>query len=181
MQSQNDDKVNKVIAFIKQQGIADADVSTSQYNIQPQYDYTKSQPAITGYQVNQSVVVKVRGVDKSQTVLNAILDGAVGSGANEIDGVDLSVDNPDALQEQAQEQAISNAKQKAQALAQAAGLTLGKVVSVSENSVTPVQPMPYAFNSSLAMGAAPAAAVAPSIQTGSQEIDETMTLTFEIK
>lgn len=177
--TQNNTKVDQLISFLKQQGVAAADISTSNFNLSPQQDYSKGTPVITGYQGQQSLTVKVHGVDKSQDVLNSILGGAVSNGANEIDNVSLSVENPDALQQQAQTMAIANAKTKAQALAQAAGLSLGKVVNVSEQNTVVPGPVPFAVNSmAMSAGAAPAA---PSIQTGSQEIDETMTVTFEVK
>ena len=182
VKNQNNDKVNKVTAFIKQQGIDQADISTPQFSFYPTQDYNNGTPKITGYQGNQSVTVKVHGVDKDQTKLEAILDGAVNNGANQIDGVNLTVENPDALQQQAQQLAIANAKQKAQALAQTAGLSLGKVVNVSESSGGYPWPIPYAVNSAQGMAVAPGVkSVAPDIQNGSQEIDETMTVVFEVK
>ena len=180
VKNQNDTKVNQVIAFIKQQGIDQKDIVTSQFSFYPQQDYTNGTAKITGYQGNQSVTVKVHNVDTKTDPLNAIIDGAVNNGANEIDGVNLSVEDPSALQEQAQEMAITDAKAKAQKLAQAAGLTLGKVVSISEsNSGGYPGPVPYALNS--AMGVGGAKSVAPDIQTGSQEIDESMAVVFEVK
>jgi uncharacterized protein YggE len=189
--SQNNSKINKVIAFVKAQGIADADISTSQLSLQPQQSYpsmaplvpgaasTPNVPTIAGYQGNQTVTVKVHGVDKDTSVLNKILDGAVTNGANEINDVSLSVEDPSGLQQQAQVKAIADAKQKAQVLAQEAGLSLGKVINVSETQPAVFAPMPYAVNS--AMSAGGTAAVAPNVQTGSQEVDETMTVTYEVK
>ncbi|MDE2312357.1 MAG: SIMPL domain-containing protein [Patescibacteria group bacterium] len=179
VKDQNNTKINKVIDFIKAQGVDSKDITTSQFSFYPQQDWQSGIARIVGYQGNQTVTVKVHGIDKSQDVLEKVLDGAVNNGANEVNGVSLSIENPDALQQQAQQQAIANAKQKAQALAQSAGLTLGKVVSVSETGSTPA-PMPYALNSVMGMGGA-AKSVAPDIQTGSQEIFETMTVTFEVK
>jgi uncharacterized protein YggE len=191
--NQNDTKVNQIIAFVKQQGIAAADIQTQQLNLYPQQSYgggvmvpggapttAPSAPTITGYQAQQTVEVKVRGVDKDQSVLEKVLDGAVNNGANEVDGVNFGFANPDSLQQQAEDTAIANAKVKAQALAQAAGLSLGKVVSVSESGNSFPQPMPYALNSSMALGGA-AKSVAPDIQPGSQDITETMSVTFEVK
>ncbi len=182
VKNQNNDKVSKIVAFIKSQGIDSKDIATEQFSFYPQQDYNGGTPKITGYQGNQSVTVKVHGVDKDQAVLEKILDGVVNNGANQINGVNLSIENPDSLQQQAQQQAIAAAKQKAQALAQSAGLTLGKVVSVSESGA-PVYPgpMPYAANSVMGMGGAADKAVAPDIQAGSQEITEIMTVTYEVK
>jgi hypothetical protein len=181
VKNQNNDKVNKVIAFIKQQGIEDKDITTSQFSFYPQQDYNNGMPKITGYQGNQSVTVKVRGIDKDQTVLEKVLDGAVNNGANEINGVNLSIENPDALQQQARKLAISNAKTKAQGLAQEAGLTLGKVVSISESSSGYPGPIAYALDSAMGMGGTAVKSIAPNIQPGNQDITESMSVVFEVK
>lgn len=189
VKNQNNDKVSKVIAFIKAQGISDKDITTAQFNFYPRQDYNYGGvmvpggkvPTIVGYEGNQTVTVKVHGVDKDQTVLEKIVDGAVNNGANEINGVNFSFNSPDALQQQAQQLAIDNAKTKAQGLAKEAGLSLGKVVSISETNSGGIAPMPYALNApTMALGGA-AKSVAPDIQPGSQDITETMSVTFEVK
>jgi len=181
VKNQNNDKVNKVIAFIKQQGIADADIQTSQYSFYPQQDYNNGTPKITGYQGNQSVTVKVHGVDKNQDVLNQILDGAVNNGANQIEGNTLTIEKPTDLQNNAKKLAIDDAKKKAQELASEAGLTLGKIVSISENSNNYPGPIMYGMAPQAMSTGGDTKSIAPDIQTGSQEITETMTVVFEIK
>lgn len=179
VKNQNNEKVNKVIAYIKEQGIEEKDITTTQFSFYPTQDYNNGTPKITGYQGNQSVTVKVRGVDKSQTVLEKILDGAVNNGANQINGVNFTLEKPTDLQNQARKLAIADAKAKAQELASEAGLKLGKVVSVSENSGGYPTPM---FYGSMAKGmGGDSISVAPDIQTGSQEIIQTMTVVFELK
>ena len=180
--NQNNDKINKVTAFIKSQGIDAKDIKTENYNLNPSYDYTKGTPAITGYQITQNVSVKVHNVDKSADTLNKIMDGVVNNGANQVYGVNLTLENPSDLQQQARNAAIENAKQKAQELAKTAGLTLGKVISISEGNNPIVTPMPYALEArDQSMGSAVAKSIAPSIETGDQEISEIMTVTFEVK
>jgi uncharacterized protein len=184
--TQNNQKVNQVIAYIKQQGISSQDITTSELNLSPQQSYGEmlpggsSTPKITGYQGEQTVTVKVHGVDTDQSVLDTILDGAVNNGANEINDVNLSFNDPTALQQKAELNAIDNAKLKAQALASEAGLTLGKVVSVSETNSELPQPTPFEMNASVGAIAAQAPTVAPNVQPGSQEIDESMTVTYEV-
>jgi len=193
VKDQNNAKVNAVLAFVKQQGIGAGDITTSDINVYPQQSYpgvvpmviggggtVDNTPKITGYTGNQTITIKIHGVDKDLSVANKIEDGAVNAGANEVDGVNFSFSNPDALQQQAQQQAIANAKTKAQALAQAAGLTLGKVVSVSETNSNFPGPVPYAVNSAMGLGGA-AKSVAPDIQNGTQDITESMSVTFEVK
>ncbi len=181
VKDQNNEKVNKVIEFIKAQGVSDKDISTSQFSFYPIQDYNNGTSRITGYQGNQSVTVKVRGVDKSQDQLNKILDGAVNNGANEINGISLTVEKPEDLQSQAKKLAIDDAKKKAQELADQAGLKLGKIVSLSENSGGYPIPMYYGTDSVMNMAGGAAKSVAPDIQTGSQEIVATMSIVFELK
>ncbi len=114
--------------------------------------------------------------------MEKVLDGAVNNGANQIDGINLSIENPDGLQQDARKLAIANAKAKAQGLAQEAGLTLGKVVSISETGSGYPRPMPYATDSyAPSLMAGQAKSVAPDIQTGSQDITESMTVVYEVK
>ena len=183
VKNENNEKVNKVIAFVKEQGIDSKDIKTENYYLNPNYDYTKSTPVINGYQISQNVTIKVRGVDQSTDVLNKIMDGVVNNGANQIYGVNLSIENPDDLQQEARKLAIENAKKKAQDLAKTAGLILGKVVEISESSSPYPGPMPYATMdvSARGMGGGAEKSIAPNVETGSQEIIETMTVTFEVK
>ncbi len=183
VKNQNNTKVNKVIDYIKKQGVAEKDITTSQYSFYPQQDWKDGTARITGYQGNQDVTVKVHGVDKSQDVINKISDGAVNAGANQINGVFFSFEDPNELQQQARKEAIAKAKEKAQELAREAGLTLGKVVSVSESSGYIPGPVPmYALEKGMAGGyGGGGSSVAPSIQPGSQDVTQTMIVVFEIK
>lgn len=180
VKNQNNDKVNKVVAFIKQQGVADKDITTSQFSLYPQQNYNNGAPTITGYQGNQTVTVKVHQADKNTDLLNKILDGAVNNGANQIDGVNLTVENPSDLQNQARKLAIDDAKKKAQELASEAGLSLGKVVSIAESNANYPGPIMYGAPMAVGMGGT-GKSVAPDIQTGSQDITETMSVTYEVK
>ncbi len=177
----NNDKINKIIAFVKAQGIDAKDITTSQFNFNPTQNYNNGTPIITGYQGNQTVTIKVHSIDKSQAVLEKILDGAVNNGANEVYGANFTVEKPEDLQQQARKLAIADAKQKAQELAKEAGLSLGKVVSISESGGGYPGPLPYAVMDSVGGMANSAKSVAPDIQPGSQEITQTMTVTYEVK
>lgn len=184
VKDKNNAKINKITDFIKKQGIDQKDITTSQMYFYPQQDWQSGTARITGYQGNQTVTVKIRNVDKDQKVLEAVLDGSVNAGANEIQGVNFSFNDPNAMQQQARELAIDNAKQKAQGLAQKAGLTLGKVVSISEMGAGGIQPMPYSLNSAMGMGGGGVAmekSIAPDVHPGSQDITESMTVVFEVK
>jgi uncharacterized protein len=179
VQDESSEKINKVVAFVEGQGINENDIQTSGFNINPRYNYTDGKSKIIGYQASQSVVVKIKNIDESSELVGQILSGATDNGANQINGVSFGLDDPDELKNQARKLAIANAKEKASELAKEAGLKLGKIVSLSESGGN--TPFPYverSVSSDLGIGGG---GVAPNIQPGSQEITQTMTITFELR
>lgn len=177
VKDENTKKVNAIIEFIKKQGVDPKDIQTEQFYFYPQQDWQSAKGTIIGYQGNQTITVKVHGIDKDQTKLEKILDGSINAGANQIQNVSLSFEDPDNLRQQARKEAISKAKEKAQELAQEAGLKLGKVLSVSESGV--ISPIMYADKTmSAGMGGGEGV---PNIEPGNQDVVETMTVTFEVK
>lgn len=180
VKDENNRKVNAIVDFIKKQGVPEKDITTSQFYFYPQQDWRDGKSTIIGYQGNQTVTVKMRGVDRSQDQLEKVLDGVVNTGANQIQGVSFSFSDPDGLKQQARKEAIAKAKEKAGELAQEAGLRLGKVVSISESSSPYPGPVPYASDYALGRGGAEKS-VAPDIQPGTQEIVQTITVVFEVK
>ncbi len=177
-QDQSSKKINGIIDFVKAQGVARDDIATSQFNIAPQQDYSQGKGSITGYQANQSITIKVRGVDKSTDQLTKVIGGLTNAGANQINGVSLGFDDPDNLRGQARTQAITKARQKAGELARVAGITLGRVVNVSEAADSYPVPLPYAAGG---YGGDAAKSSAPDVQPGQQDITADMTLVFEVK
>ncbi len=181
VQAENSEKIKKIVEFVKSVGVNKDDISTSQFNIYPQYDYTNGKNLITGYQLNQSIVIKIKQVDKSTEALNKVLRGSLEQGANQIDGVTLGFEDPDAMKMQAQKLAIEKAKAKAQDLAKVSGLKIGKVVNIAEN-YTSNFPMPYMdYGKGGGGGSSGLEAGSPNIQPGQQDLVETVTVTFEVK
>ena len=172
VQNENTEKMNTVIDFLKnKQNIKDADIKTSNYSLSPKYDYAKGKSVLSGYILNQTVAVTVRQLDK----IGEILDGAVSSGANQINSVSLFIENPEELKNKAREEAVKMAKEKARLTSETAGFRLGRLVNFSENfSGEP----PIYFE---AMGKGGAASSAPQIEPGSEEIKVSVTLTYLIK
>lgn len=173
VKEQSSSKINQVIHFIKQTGIEDKDIKTSQFYISPKYNYNNQQQTLVGYQANQTITIKVRNINKSSEQLEKIVDGAVTNGANQVNGIDLSIDNNEALVQNARKQAIAKAIANAQQIAKDAGLNLGRVVNViTSNSGNP-EPM-FAQNMMLAKSNT------PQIELGSQEVSATVTVVFKI-
>lgn len=179
------EKINKVIAFVKSQGVASEDITTTNNGLSPRYEWDGNKQTTNGFDATQTITVKVRGVntDEGKKKAETINGGAVDSGANQVYGSQFVIDDPESLKQDARKEAITKAKAKAQELASAAGIKLGKVVSIQdgEGSYAPA-PM-YATDSAMGRGGAVAEkmAVAPSIEPGSQDIVQTVTLVFEVK
>lgn len=178
----NTEKISKIISFIKAQGVKDEDIKTSQFSFYPQQDWQSGRGVIIGYQSDQTVTVKVHKINESQSILEKVLDGAVSNGANQIQGVNFSFENPDELQQQARKLAIENAKKKAQDLADQAGLKLGKVVSISESGSYYPGPIPYAASApAYGMGGAGLDKAIANVEPGNQDVIQSMSVTFEVK
>jgi hypothetical protein len=163
--------MTKVLDAIKAQGVDPKDIQTSQYNVNPITNYKEGQPPeITGYQVTNVVNVTVKNLDN----LGKILDAGMSAGANYLGGVSFSIADTKALETESRTLAVKDAQQKAQTLAQAAGVKLGRVLSITEGASYNPPPMPY--------GRAMAAdAVAPGpVQAGSLEIATNLEMRFEI-
>ena len=135
----NAKQMTAVLAAIKEAGIADRDVQTSRLSLQPQYDPNKSGTArLLGFQVTNQLTVKIRDIDK----LPAILDRAIGAGANEMSGIEFVVSEQSKLLDQARTEAIVDARRKAELYAQAAGVKVGAVLAITEEgSSPPARPM----------------------------------------
>lgn len=94
----NADRMARVLAALRRTGVAARDTATAQVSLQPQYRYGDNQPpVVTGYQATNSVSVRFRDVGKA----GGILDALVAEGANQIDGPDLSLSEPDAALDEA--------------------------------------------------------------------------------
>jgi len=161
---------------IENMGVAKEDIKTTSYNLYPQYDYQSSAGRITGYQVSTSYEITIRDFDK----VNDIVVGATAVGANMEGGISFELNDTtkkEKLQE-ARVMAVAEAKSKAQGLASAAGITLGKIINISENrGSNEIRPLP-------AMGGAVSldkVMIEPSIQAGQTEVNVTVSLSFEVR
>lgn len=137
-------RMARVLAALKRAGVQPRDLATATIGLSPQYRYQDGQPPqITGYQATNSVSIRFRDVARA----GSILDALVASGANQIDGPDLSIDQPDAALDEARLDAIKRARARAELYARAAGLHVSRIVSISEGTADaggPRPPMVYA-------------------------------------
>jgi uncharacterized protein YggE len=162
-----------VIAALKQLGIADRDIQTSNVSLQPTYDYQNgtNPPRITGYQFSNGVVVTIRNLD----LVGDAIDNALAAGATSLDGIAFRVADEAAPEGQARDAAMAEAKAKAQTLATAAGVSISGVASISET----IAPTPYPIYFGAA--AAPATKdVATPVQAGSSDVSITIAVVYII-
>lgn len=171
-QDQLNGAINKVSQAIKQLGVDDKDIKTTNYNINPTYDYLSGSQRITGYTSSSNLSIKVRQIDKA----NAVIDAATQSGANQVGGVSFDVDNKDRAENEAREKAVSEAKKKAEQAAKIAGFKLGRIINYQENFGGYPVPLPYALGTAESKVPTPQTQVEP----GSTELRVTVTLSFEI-
>ena len=156
-------EARSIIDALKKAGISAADIQTTQVSLWPQT--TSNGMKITGYQASNSVNVTA-GLAKS----GALVDAAVGAGANNVDGPNLDTADKTSLYNQALDKALGDAKQKAEAIASATGLMLGPALKVREGG----QATPILYADSLQ---ARPAATAP-IEAGTQKIQASVTVTY---
>jgi uncharacterized protein YggE len=167
-------KMNALIEKLKGLGIAEKDIQTTNYSINPittQPRAGATTPTISGYRVNNQVSVTIRKIEDTGKVLDAV----VAAGANNIFGISFGVDDPTPYQQQARAAAIKDAQDKAAQLAKAANVSLGKVISISEGVAAP-RPV---FRSAVADMAVGAAAV--PIETGELEIHVSVEVRFAVQ
>jgi uncharacterized protein len=170
------DAANKVVAFLKQSGIEDKDIKTTNYNIYPRYDYLKTGQVLRGYVVSQTLDVKIRKIDDA----GKILGGATLAGANQVGGINFTIDDMEAVKREARQAAINDAKEKAKQLAKDLGVRMGKLINYSENGNGYILPMYSDKTSVLGMGGGVEAPV-PQIPSGENKVTINVTLTYGIK
>ena len=161
----NGAEMTKMIAALKAQGIAAADLRTDLVSLSPRY--SQNGETVVGYTVTNSVSATVRNLAK----IGAIIDAAVGAGANQVSGPNLVRSSATALYRVALRAAIADARGKARTIAAASGLHIRRITDVSEGSAAP-SPMPLTAKAS--------ADASTPVETGSSLVEATVTVTFAV-
>lgn len=150
----NNAALASVIERLKAAGVADIDLQTSSLSLSPNwvgYDGS-STPTIASYMASNMLNVRVRDL----AALGGILDSSITDGANTLNGINFELANPRPLQDEARKAAVKDAAARAALFAEAAGVKLGKLVSISENQGYG-GPMPVFKAAADAAGAVPVA------------------------
>ena len=169
----NSAAMTELLATLEAAGIAARDVQTSGFSVSPNYVYSDARddsgyqlpPKIVGYQVSNTVTVRVRDLDS----LGSVLDQAVTVGANTISGVTFTVADPSDLYDEARRAAFADARKKAELYAEVAGEELGDLVSITESqSYEAPQPFMMKARDEMAASAVPVATGELSFQINVQ-------------
>lgn len=189
----NNTKMAAVIDYLKQQGVGEKDIQTSQYTITPVYEQkcnysapnssieTSSiqttkicSPQISFYRLSQTINVKIRDFNKIDDIIGKVSD----LGVNNISNLNFAVDNPEDLENQAKIQAIQNIEKRAFQFSNETGIKLGRILNISESDSYPVYQRANVFLDTAKFEAPQAPA---PIEPGSLEINKMMSITYEIK
>jgi len=175
---ENTEQMNLVIDAVKEQGIEDKDLKTTSFNIYPRYEYyerkeippyyPQGERVLVGYEINQSLQVKIRDMGK----IGKVIEEATAAGANQVGNLQLTIDKQDEFKKQAREQAIQKTKAKAEELALQLGVNLVRITNFIESSV---YPRFYSLEESGLGGGE-----TPQIEIGENKIEVTVSITYEI-
>ena len=165
--------MNRVIAELKRAGIADKDIQTSNLSLNPEYSNTPNQdhPKIIGYQANNTVSVRERNIAD----MGKVIDALVNAGANDINGPNFSLDNPDVAMDEARTAAIKAARARADLYARASGLKVIRILTISESGGYQPQPRPMLMMAKMAMDSAPS-----PVAAGEVGLNMTVNMQFEL-
>lgn len=169
--SANTARMKTVFAAIQKLGVAERNIQTSNFSVSPQYSNgaNNEAPRLTGYQVSNSVSVRLDDVGK----LGAALDALVAAGANQMNGIGFSIHDPSPMLKTAREQAVADARARAETYARAAGVTLGPILSISEGGSDVPRPMPKVMYMARAAAPVPVAA-------GEESVSADVSIVWEI-
>ncbi|AIQ66363.1 SIMPL domain-containing protein [Paenibacillus graminis] len=170
-------KISKISALLKTTwGIADKDIQSTQFIVQPNYSYTEKEgQQIKGYIAQHSLKVTYRDLNK----VGQLLDAASAAGANNIGNTQFAIEDPSALEAQVIEKAMANADAKAGVIAKAAKRSLGQVITVTQSD-DGNHPVVYMENATMAKSSADAAG-GTYVEPGEVRVSTQLSVMYELK
>jgi uncharacterized protein YggE len=167
-------RMARVREALRQAGIADRDIQTSNLSLNPEYTYANNQPPkLNGYSATNQLSVRFRDIANT----GKILDALVAQGANQISGPNLTIDKPEAALDEARAKAVALGRARADLYARSLGMRVVRIVSVSESGgYAPPPPMPPRV-----MMAERSQAADTTIDAGEQKLQVSVAMTFELQ
>ncbi len=176
VQTENTNKMNSIINMVKSMGIDEKDIKTLNFTVNPRYNWNEEGREDAGYEINQNIEIKVRDQEK----VSKLLSESAMLGANQIGGLQFTIDDSASYEQQARLQAIKDAEAKAKDLAGELGLTLVRVVSFYEDTYNNY-PTPYYGGMERAVAMDMAMVPEAEIESGSQTVTSNVSVTFEVR
>jgi len=177
--AENTEKMNNIISFLKNSGVDQKDLKTTNFDIYPRYEYDRSssiypsgERVLAGYDVSQSLEVKIRELDKA----GDLIAGTAERGANQVGNLYFVVENEDEFEAQARAEAIKKARAKAEKIAEDLDVDIVGIVNFSENGQAPR----YYDYSLSERGIGGGGGGSPEIETGENKIEVFVSITYEI-
>ena len=169
---QNAAQMEQVRAALKRAGIAERDIQTNSFNLNPEYRYENNlPPVLTGYRVSNQVSVRFRDIKAT----GKILDALVAQGANQINGPSLTIDKPEQAMDEARVKAIAVGQARAELYARTLGKKVVRMLSISESGGYSTPP-PIMMRATMADSAAKTA-----IDPGEQQLSVSLSMSFELQ
>jgi len=173
--TQNAVRVKRLVAALKAAGIEDRDIQSASIALNPQYRQSENvPPAITGYQASNMMTVRFRDIARA----GPILDTLTRQGANQIDGPNFMLAQPDAAQDEARTDALAKARTRAELYARAIGLRVERILAIREAGALP-GPIPLFAGRANYM--ADAQAGGASVIPGEQDVLTTISVRYLLK
>jgi uncharacterized protein len=178
-------RINSIIAFLKESDVKETDIKTINYNVYPRYEYIREncsggfcppggERVLKGFEVSQSISVKVRDTQEAGNILAGIGE----RGATNISGLNFTIDDEEDLSQEARKKAIDDARKKAKQLAKDLNVKLVRVVNFSESGGQPYYKN-YAYAEVASLDTVGGGA--PEIPTGENKITSNVSITYEIR
>lgn len=169
----NSAQMDATLKSLREAGVDKKDIQTSNLNVGARYDYSRENqpPRIIGYQATNTVSVKLRNLDKA----GAIIDKAVGVGANRLDSIAFGFADPKPLMNSARKAAVVDARERAALYADAAGVKLGPVLQISDSYSPGPGPIPVITRMEMAQ------AKAAPIEAGESTMSASVTVIYAIE
>ncbi|RLB82822.1 MAG: hypothetical protein DRH24_07485 [Deltaproteobacteria bacterium] len=177
--SENAGKTKSVIQAIKGLNIKDLKLKTSDYRVTPKRDYKARPPKIKGYEVHNAIEITLEVFEPEPLSKNVsmIIEKALESGANNINHIQFYIKNKAALEKEALKRSIQEAMDRARSLAEAAGVKLKRIVSISTQPIH-ISTRQQVFRTAEMRSEASAA---PPIETGESQIRVQVSIAYEIE
>lgn len=186
-QTKSAESINAILGALKSAGVDEKDIKTDNYNLNPKYKYVTavctafncppSNPVIDGYEVSQTVTVKVRNLDKAGDLISK----AGEKGATDMSNLQFTVDDEKVSKAQAREKAIVDAKEKAQVLAKNLNVRLLRMTGFFEDQAGGYPVMEGGYAAKSATMSADFKPMSPVMPVGENTVKATVSISYEVK